>query len=214
MTKRELFVVVADLDAENVIKTLLSQRQPALGINLDFNANPAPHGDLLRYSGRDSGCYGKAADVLRSPRETHKHAMLLLDRHGSGAESRPREDIEEELEKKLRQNGGGEDNICVIVFDPELEAWVWAGSRHVSDVLGWSNDPEQLRQYLNAKGLWPPENSKPPRPKEAMEEALRKKKAGAPAPLFAKLASHVSLERCHDPAFAKFKTALRRWFGE
>ena len=210
MTKRDLFVTVADLDAENVIKTLLSQRQPALGINLDFNANP----DLLRYSGRDSGCYQRAADFLRAPQATHKHAMLLLDRHGSGADSMLREDIEEELEKRLAQHGWAEDSVCVIVFDPELEAWVWAGSRHVSDVLGWSNDPEQLRQYLNAKGFWPDKTPKPMDPKKAMEEALRKKKVGAPAPLFAKLATRVSLEHCHHPAFAKFKSALQQWFGK
>ncbi|MFP4172383.1 MAG: methylation-associated defense system protein MAD4 [Candidatus Hydrogenedentota bacterium] len=214
MTKRDLFVAVADLDAENVIKTLLSQRQLSLGIELDFNANPPPRGDLLRYSGRDSGCYGKAADILRGAQDTHRHAMLLLDRHGSGAESKPREDIEVELEKRLRQNGWADDNVCVIVFDPELEAWVWADSPHVSDVLGWTNERDQLRRHLGDKGLWPHKTPKPPNPKEAMEEALRTKKAGPPAPLFRKLASRVSLERCHDPAFIKFKTGLRRWFGK
>ena len=213
MTKRDLFVTVADLDAENVIKTLLSQRQPSLGIELDFSAKPPPRGDLLRYTGRDSGCYGKAAEILRGAQATHKHTMLLLDRHGSGADSMPREDIEKELEKRLVQNGWAKDSVCVIVFDPELEAWVWAGSRHVSNVLGWSNDAEQLKHHLNAKGLWPDRAPKPTDPKKAMEEALRKKRAGAPTPLFAKLASQVSLKHCRDPAFAKFTAALRRWFG-
>ena len=52
MTQRDLFVVVADLDAENTIKTLFRERQAALGIHLNFNPDRPPVGDLLRYSGR------------------------------------------------------------------------------------------------------------------------------------------------------------------
>ena len=61
-----LLFVVADLDAENAIKTLLGKRQHALGIRLEFNRQ----GDLLRYFGRDAGCYkgeGGTADH-RHPR--------------------------------------------------------------------------------------------------------------------------------------------------
>ena len=48
MSQRDLFVVVADLDAEHAVKTLLCNRQPSLGIRLDFKP---PNGDLLR------GCF-------------------------------------------------------------------------------------------------------------------------------------------------------------
>ncbi len=79
MKKRDLFVVVADLDAENAVKTLLTERQEALGIALDFSPFPPPNGDLLRYSGRDSGCYGDAVNLLRPPQKSHRHAIVLAE---------------------------------------------------------------------------------------------------------------------------------------
>ena len=72
MNKRDLFIVVADLDAENAIKTLLTERQEALGIALDFSSLSPPNGDLLRYSGRDSGCYQDAVELMRPPQRTHR----------------------------------------------------------------------------------------------------------------------------------------------
>ena len=72
MTQRDLFVVVADLDAENAVRSLLLERQESLGIKLNFNADRPPDGDLLRYCGRDSGCYRNAVDLLRSRQQTSK----------------------------------------------------------------------------------------------------------------------------------------------
>ncbi len=74
---RDLFVVVADLDAENAIKTLLRERQQSLGIRLDFNPDRPPQGDLLRYFGRDSGCYKNAVDILRH------HSALTATQYSS-----------------------------------------------------------------------------------------------------------------------------------
>ncbi|MFM7055748.1 MAG: hypothetical protein ACKO2P_02370 [Planctomycetota bacterium] len=64
MTQRRLFAVVADPDAENAIKNLLCERQPSLGISLDFNPDRPLHGDMLRCSGRDCGfCKKKAWEM-------------------------------------------------------------------------------------------------------------------------------------------------------
>lgn len=52
MTRRDLFVVVADLDTENAVRSLLCERQASLGIKLGFNPDRPPDGDLLRYSGQ------------------------------------------------------------------------------------------------------------------------------------------------------------------
>jgi len=212
VSKRDLFVVVADLDAENAIRTLLTERQHSLNVTLDFNPLAPVQGDLLRFNGRDSGCYQKAVDLLRSPQNTHRHAMLCFDRLGCGAESKPREEIEAEIEGQLVNSGWPADSVAVIVFDPELEAWVWAQSPQTAIVLGWKDDPHGLRPYLEKQNLWNPQASKPHDPKEAMARALRAKRQVGGARLFSELAGKVGLRSCQDPAFQKFRRKLAEWF--
>jgi hypothetical protein len=212
MSRRDLFVVVADLDAENVINTLLTKRQKALRIQLQFNPDRPPEGDLLRYAGRDSGCYKDAVDLLGGPLRTHRHALLIFDRHGCGADDRPRDEIEAEVEHKLQDSGWTQGAACVIVIEPELESWVWNKSLHVPDVLGWKNDADGLRSFLAAQDLWADNDSKPSDPKEAMRQSLRKKRKPLGARLFSDLASKVAVGGCQDPAFQKFRQQLQHWF--
>lgn len=212
MSKRDLFVVVADLDAENAIKTLLCDRQNALGIQLDFNPDRPPQGDLLRYSGRDSGCVKDAVDVLRAAQRTHQHAILIFDHHGSGADHKSRDTIESELQQELNANGWTDGDAAVIVIEPELEAWVWAASPRVQDVLGWKDERHELRDFLERKGFWDKDAIKPNDPKEAMKAALKQKNMPGGARVFARLASRVGLSQCEDPAFQKFRETLHRWF--
>lgn len=211
MSERDLFVVVADLDAENTIKTLLAERQQSLGVRLEFSARD---GDLLRYSGRDSGCYKDAVDVLRPPQRTYKHALLVFDRDGSGAESRSAEDIETEIERKLSSSGWGDDRAAAVVIEPELEAWVWAASPRVADVLGWSKNRAGLRRFLQQAGVWNSATAKPDSPKLALRKALMRQGRPLGAVLFGELAQRVGLARCADRAFRKFSGTLRRWFPD
>lgn len=213
MSKRDLFVVVADLDAENAITTLLHDRQRALEIRLDFNPERHPQGDLLRYSGRDSGCYRDAVDVLRTPQNTHSHALLIFDRDGCGAEGKSRVEIERAVEEQLQRSGWMQDYVAVIVIEPELEAWVWANSPRVAELLGWRNEESELRAFLNHRGLWHEDAVKPSDPKESLRQSLRSKRKPLGARLFSELASEVGLRRCQDPAFAKLRSTLLHWFG-
>lgn len=213
MNKRDLFVVVPDLDAENTLATLLCDRQQALGIALDFEPIRPPQGDLLRYAGRDSGCYKAAVNLLRPPQRTHRHAILCFDRHGCGADESPRTEIEGKIEEQLQRIGWDEGTVAVIVFDPELEAWVWSDSPHVATTLGWEGDGNTLQSFLESEGLWAPFSAKPDDPKEAMRRVLKERRQPGTAQLFNELARRVSLQRCQDPAFSKFKRTLRSWFG-
>lgn len=210
MSKRDLFVAVADLDAENTIKTLLGERQAALGVKLQFNPDRPPQGDLLRYSGRDSGCFKNAVNLLRAPQRTHRHAMLMFDHHGSGGEKQACDQIEADLEESLCANGWGVDKISVIVIEPELEAWVWSSSPQVARILGWPHT--QLHSFLKEAELWDDTASKPRDPKKAMELALKEKQKPRAAPIYAQLAAHVGVKQCHDRAFIKLKKTLKRWF--
>ncbi|MCB9851983.1 MAG: hypothetical protein H6819_02720 [Phycisphaerales bacterium] len=214
MSKRDLFIVVPDLDTENAITSLLGARQQSLGVRLDFDPDRPPKGDLLRYNKRDSGCYKDAVNLLRRPQLTHRHAILLFDRDGSSADTRTRISIESELESKLSQSGWSEGDIAVVVIEPELEAWVWADSPRVADVLGWEDHRSRLRPFLEGEGLWDRDSEKPHDPKAAMKSALRKVKKPHGARIYADLASTVGLGRCQDPAFAKLRSTLARWFPQ
>lgn len=204
---RDLFVVVADLDMENVIKTLLCVRKHALGIELAFDLTR----DLLRYNKKDSGCYRDAQDLLRTRRKYYRHALILFDRHGSGVDYKSRIDIENDIEERLHACGWPRESATAIVIDPELEAWVWSDSPHVASALGW-DDNRELRVYLEHKNLWVSGAMKPDDPKHALDNALRERKRIGGARLFADLASKVGMNRCDDPSFVKFRTTLQRWF--
>jgi hypothetical protein len=209
MNKRDLFVVVADLDAENALKTLLTKRQPALGIRMEFD----PSHDLLRYSGRDAGCCKDAVNLLRAPQQSHRHALLCFDRHGSGSDQKPRIEIEAEIECLLCANGWQQKDVAVITIEPELEAWVWADSREVASALGWMGEMNELRSYLESKCLWQSNAAKPIDPKRAFELALRHANQPRVATLFSEMAAKVSLRRCQDPSFQKLCSKLREWFA-
>jgi hypothetical protein len=214
MSKRDLFVVVPDLDMENAIKTLLCHRQRSLGIQLGFNPDRPPQGDLLRYAGRDSGCFKDAVDILRPPQRTHQHAILIFDHDGCGGKDKEREQIELEVERQLCANGWDDDNISVVVIEPELETWVWAKSPHVATVLGWHDNPNELRPFLEKAGLWDSGAEKPKDPKAAMRAALRKQGTPLGARIFTELATHVGVAECRDAAFRKLRSKLMNWFGK
>jgi hypothetical protein len=206
--KRELFVVVADLDTESAIGSLLL-RGHSLGIcRIGFDRGQ----DILRHPGRDAGCCEGCIEALRPALRTHVHALALFDREGSGREADSREVIERDLEQRLSRTGWG-DCARVVVLDPELESWVWASSPHVAAELGWPT-PRSLRRFLRSGGWLPrPDDSKPPRPKEALEAALVAAGIRRSPYLFRALAEKVGrLGDCTDPAFMKFLGVLRAWF--
>lgn len=213
MSKRDLFVALPDLDAENVVKTLLTERQEALDIVLEFCPANCPSGDLLRYNRRDSGCARDAVNILRPVQQSHRHALLLFDHHGSGKEDRAAELLEEEIEEELFRNGWDKNAVAAVVLEPELEAWVWSGSVHVPKILGWGNDSEGLRSFLKQTDFWRTDREKPDQPKEAMEAALHHKgQPGGRASLFQELAKIVSVKHCSDRSFNKFTRVLQEWF--
>ncbi|MBM3999204.1 MAG: hypothetical protein FJ297_06635 [Planctomycetes bacterium] len=99
-----------------------------------------------------------------------------------------------------------------FVIEPELEAWVWANSSRVADVLGWERSQEALREFLNSRQLWDSNALKPSDPNEALRLSLRCKRKPLGARLFSEIAATVSLQSCEDPAFVKLRQRLRKWF--
>ena len=79
---------------------------------------------------------------------------------------------------------------------------------------GWAGQQPDLRTWLRDEGMWTDDEAKPADPKEATLRALRRVKQPLSSSLYEQLAGSVSLERCTDPAFAKLRDTLRKWFPQ
>ena len=184
---------------------LLTNRQPSLGIRpIKFT--------FTRHLNRDAGCRAYAAERLDGHRHSYHYALVMFDKDGCGAEDKPRETIQSEVEQKL-YNSGWENRSKVIVIDPELETWVWTNSPHTACILGWKEEGyTELQTWLHDRGLWPVGDLKPPDPKKALLRALKAKGLQRSSKLFEKLADVVSLKECQDPAFLELAETLAEWF--
>ncbi len=198
-----LVALVPDKDVEQTIKGLLTRWQ-----SLRIQRISA---DVFVHLERDPGCLRRGHDFLQPFSKQYEHAILMFDREGCGRDQLPRERLEEETEERLSHAGWG-DRAKSIVFDPEVEIWVWSDSPHVDDVLGWRDMRPGLRDWLRDRNMLQHGAMKPERPKEAMEAALRQQRNRRSSAIFSRLASVVSLERCQDQAFAKLVRTLRTWF--
>ena len=203
---KKLIVMTADLDIENAVKGLLTRCKAlgfadiSVGVDVDFVRNP----------NRDSGCYIHAADFLRYAIGKYEHALVMFDREGCGKDDDEVSSIAAKVEREL--NISGWKSAAVVVLNPELESWVWSPSPYVDEELGWKASSPALREWLMAKGYLKNHAIKPHRPKEALEAALREKRKPRSARIYLNLASRVSLSRCSDDSFVKFKQTMLKWF--
>lgn len=99
-----------------------------------------------------------------------------------------------------------------IVLSPELEAWVWSDSPHVDDVAGWKGRRPRLRSWLMEQGWLDGKASKPARPKEAFQAALRAAGRARSSSLYQRIAERVSVQQCTDSSFLEFRNTLQHWF--
>lgn len=199
----DLIILVADKNMEQGIRAVVERHQ-SLGIRrITYDLYPHPH--------HDSGCYLKSHDFLRPFQNQNEKALVVFDREGCGRDDREGNVLADEVQKRLSRSGWG-DRCAVIVIDPELEAWVWSDSPQVEEVLGWRGRSPALRVWLEEKGYKSPDEPKPSRPKEALEEALRVVGKPRSSAIYRQLGEQVGLARCTDPAFVMLKGVLRTWF--
>ncbi len=206
--RRDLFVLVADSHAKATFSGLLLHRREALGIGaLSLDSEQ----DILVHIERDGGCRARGEAFLQPLCTQYKHALLIFDHEGSGAEKTSPEQLENQLEERLSNSGWG-DRAAAIVLVPELETLVWSDSPEVDHVLGWNGREIPLRNWLIEQHFISQKSEKPTRPKEALAAAIRQVRTPLSAALFSQLEMRVSLRRCHDRAFLKFKSRLKQWF--
>jgi hypothetical protein len=163
---------------------------------------------------RDPGCLSQSLDILTLYRNTYLHALVLFDREGSGQEHLAREQLEDRVEQQLN-TAGWQGQSRAIVLDPELEVWLWNNSPHVALALGWRDTKIDLRQWL-VDNDFPTETStgKPRRPKEAVETVLRHVRKPRSSAIYREIAEKVSLTKCGDVSFLRFRQILQSWFPQ
>jgi hypothetical protein len=200
---KDLIVLAADKNIEAAFKGLLARYQ-SFGIR-SFTF------DIFVHPNKDPGCRLEASGFLRLFCNQYQYALVVYDRDGSGsADSR---DILEASGETELQKVGWYRRAGVIVLDPELEVWVWNRSPHVANALGWSEIQESIWHWLVQNGHTQNENTKPARPKEAMEAVLQKVRKPRSSSIYLQIAERVSLQGHTEPAFLKLKTLLSAWFG-
>lgn len=199
----DLIFLVADKDIEATVNGLL-RRPESLGIR-------RIHHQVYVHPHRDPGCRGQAHAFLRAFSNQYEHAIVMLDREGSGRESEESTQIERNVEERLSRNGW-DDRAATIALDPEVEIWVWSDSNEVDQVMGWTGRIPSLRDWLVEESYVDRASDKPSRPKEAFRGALKHVRKQPSSSLFFKMAERVSVQRCNDRAFLKLKERLACWF--
>jgi hypothetical protein len=200
----DLVVLVPDKQLEATIGAILQRH-----VSLHIRRLTA---EILVHPRRDPGCRGEAAGLLSIFVARARFSLVIFDRAGCGAEHLPRSTIESNVEAMLA-TAGWSDRAAAVVIDPELEAWVWSDSPIVDQTIGWAGASPALRTWLTEQGFLKGNETKPAKPKEAMDAALRRQRKRRSASIFKELGSKVSLSRCTDPAFVKLKAVVQQWFA-
>jgi hypothetical protein len=202
--KKDLIALVADVQQEKTLETLVSERQKSLHMRaISF--------DLFRHPRKDPGVYQEAAEFLRPYAARYDYALVLMDQAWQGSPGDART-LSETMHEQIARTGWTAPTFQVVVIEPELEAWVWAASPAVPEVLRttW----EAIQELAQRRNYWSTGDLKPHEPKALLEAVLRQQRRPRSAAIFQALARRISLSRCQDPAFALLRETLARWFPE
>lgn len=200
----DLVCLVADKSMEASARAIL-ERPNAIGVR------PFAF-EVLRHPQHDPGCFHHSARILSGYSSRAEHALVLLDHEWDGVPGDPVHELEAQVVESLGPDW--QHRAGAVVIAPELEAWVFTDSPHVPAALGWDvATMGDFRTALADQGFWPHGSIKPPDPKAAMDWALRKIGQPRSSAIFRDIASNVSLRRCRDESFGRFRGHLTRWFG-
>lgn len=199
---KDLIILVPDKNVKFGIEGLLSRFR-----SLDIREISY---EIFVHPLHDPGIYHDAANFLRPFSNQYSYALVLLDREGSGRQDSA-EEIAREIKRDIERNGWP-SRVEVIIFDPELEIWVWTESQHIAAVLGWDNYL-QLKEWLREQGLWQRDAYKPSRPKEALEISLKRRRIPRSSSIYLDIAKRVNLNLCQEASFIRFKNILQQWFS-
>ena len=202
---RDCIFLVADEGIAAMLRGFLARDRFHMSLGCGpfmFDSNE----DIIVDPSRDPGVYTRGHTLLAAYAPTHRRAVVILDAEWDGAPSAG--DISLKIGSDLENNWASH---LVVVLEPELEAWIWQDNVHVARALG-ADDYSTLRAELEQLGFWVGGETKPRRPKEAVEYALRKARRPRSNAIYQSLASRISTRDCVDPAFSRLREGLVTWF--
>jgi len=200
---KDLIVLAADRSMKLSVEALLARHQD-LGIrSISF--------DVFAHPDNDPGVLHRAHEFLRPQLRRYRCALAICDREGCGKESSSREKLEQIIEQGLSVNGW-EGRAAAVMIDPELEVWVWGDWSVLATSIRGIDTVVSLRQFLNKHEFLQPHQSKPPRPKEALQAAMKHVQIPFTSAIHQSMAAQAAFAQCIDPAFLKLRKTLREWF--
>ncbi len=198
---KDILVLTADKRAELMLKTLMDRLAKSEKIReFDF--------DVIAHPRRDPGVANQSVEYVRPYIKDYRFLLVLFDHEGSGKEKKAKLDLELQIEKELDNNGWQDRNACIL-FEPELESWLWVNKVHLHQVMDWEHQ-EDVYQWIKTKGF-SFINSKPVRPKEAFYSALKFQDIPRSPSLYVTIARQADYKNCIDPSFQKFINTIRTW---
>lgn len=197
---RDLLILCPDTSIKAAVNSLLTRRKKALNISeIAF--------DIKVHSNRDPGILGEGLEFLRANKNQYHKFLLILDREGCGSNESP-----EEIRNRLMQQAPGfgfkNNELEIIVINPELEIWVWKNKLHLARMVDWTES--QLSDWLKVKHKI--EKGKPDDPKSVYEDLLRHRQKAKSSANFGYLAEKISLRNCQEPGFQLLSETLKKWF--
>lgn len=204
---RDLLVIVADKDTRQALLGLFERADwhAALGCRrIQISER-----DIVEPAGqKDPGLFKRADELARPYLRTHQHLLVLLDCAWAGAPGRP--EIENGIAERLKRNGWNAAAFEVIAIDPEVEIWLWSDT----DALGEAFATEIDAKSGSSLGDTIAELSErvADDPKRRLANLRDRLRIPASSAQFRRFASRARLDRCRDPAFARLRRALVRWF--
>ncbi|MCK6575631.1 hypothetical protein L6V77_31640 [Myxococcota bacterium] len=157
----------------------------------------------------DCGLYTRGNELLRPLAGQYEHMVIMVDAEWEGSPGAVL--IRKQMAKHLISAGWANDRGLALVFEPEVDVWLWTRTDHTARALGWPNW-SALEAALDADARWSASEAKPRRPKELAEWALRHQRKARSSLVYRRVAENVGLGRCTDPAFQRLRDALQRWF--
>lgn len=169
--------------------------------------------DIYRRAGYTDGGIWKHAHTNLIPfKDRYQHAIIVLDADFDPHPGAP--SLRADIAGNMINAGWSADSFCVVVIDPELEAWLWAPNLNVAKAFG-HGDFEEMKARLAGEGLWDEGEPKPNDLKRARDRAARLGGMRTGGPIFRGVFGGISKRACDlcvEEGFISMRTALQAWF--
>ena len=204
----DLIILTADGNMEALMKGLMSKIVKVETVN-PFTM------EIKSITGADPAMRNRVVEFARPLIGKFKKIVIMLDFEGSGANITPQA-LQTTISQQLAVNGWNKENHHVVVFEPECDAWLWVAEAQMRATFKSPRGKvmeEGFRSFLIKKSF-ELKDTKPSRPKEAIEAICKELLISRTSSLYEKLAANASYKDCTDPAFLAFITQIRNWFAE